>query len=131
MATVRRDWKPIASMLLGHIRSTWLAGRRAAEEDHGHPGLLAVHHHPVPHAPEPPVRQHLHARTASSVVVCTSQERTKKLACMQSCCCSAAYGICFAWPVPFRAVSNERLLSTAVRLRVRVRTTVSRVQLGA
>ena len=65
MATVRRDDKPIASMLLGHIGPTWLARRQATEEDHGHPGLLVVHHHLVPHAPEPPVHQHLHARTHS------------------------------------------------------------------
>jgi hypothetical protein len=43
-----------------------LSRRRAAEEDHGHPGALAVHHHPVAHAPEPPIGQHLHATTVST-----------------------------------------------------------------
>jgi hypothetical protein len=36
-----------------------LPRRRAPEEDDRHPRPRAAHHHPVPHAPEPPVRQHL------------------------------------------------------------------------
>jgi hypothetical protein len=56
-----------------------LRQRRPAEVDEGNPGLEAVGHHPVLHAPEPPVGQHLRTRTPA----CNLSDRSshQKVSC--------------------------------------------------